>query len=156
MAAAAAVFEFLNSGVGVIGLLLVVLSACGLTYVLTRRSILVEVDELRSELAEISGLRNAVEELATLKLETRTPAKASVVQMPKPAPKPEQVKAAQPSAKPDEIAHETLVVIAAAVAAFLGKSVRLRSARLVQPVAESAWAQQGRVYVQASHNLARA
>jgi methylmalonyl-CoA carboxyltransferase large subunit len=53
----------------------------------------------------------------------------------------------------EELAHETLVVIAAAVSAFLGKQVRLRSARLIQPSEGNAWAQQGRVFVQASHNL---
>jgi hypothetical protein len=40
------------------------------------------------------------------------------------------------------------------VAAFLGKKARVRSARLIRPVVStSAWAQQGRVFVQASHNL---
>jgi hypothetical protein len=40
------------------------------------------------------------------------------------------------------------------VAAFLGKKARIRRARLVSPMTHSsAWAQQGRVYVQASHNL---
>ncbi|HWR35293.1 MAG TPA: hypothetical protein VN622_05425 [Clostridia bacterium] len=53
----------------------------------------------------------------------------------------------------NEVTEETLVVIAAAVAAFLGKRVRVRQAKLIQPAGTSAWAQQGRVYVQASHNL---
>ena len=45
------------------------------------------------------------------------------------------------------------MLIAAAVSAFLGKRARVRHARLVQPTDTSAWAQQGRVFVQASHNL---
>lgn len=45
------------------------------------------------------------------------------------------------------------MVLSAAVAAFLGKRARIRSARLVGPDRSSAWAQQGRVFVQASHNL---
>ncbi len=56
----------------------------------------------------------------------------------------------------DEVAPETLVVIAAAVTAFLGKKVRIRSARLLTPSpreAASAWAQQGRVLIHASHRL---
>jgi hypothetical protein len=55
----------------------------------------------------------------------------------------------------EEIAPETLAVIAAAVTAFLGKKVRIHQARLVNPEVVSPWAQQGRVYVQASHNLGR-
>jgi len=53
----------------------------------------------------------------------------------------------------DEIAPETILILSAAVAAFLGKRARIRSARLVRGATSSAWAQQGRVFVQASHNL---
>ena len=49
--------------------------------------------------------------------------------------------------------HPRRLVIAAAVAAFVGKSARVRSARYLQE-GQSPWAQQGRVFVQASHNLA--
>ena len=45
------------------------------------------------------------------------------------------------------------MVLTAAVAAFLGKRARIRGARLVRTAPSSAWAQQGRVFVQASHNL---
>ena len=47
------------------------------------------------------------------------------------------------------------VVIAAAVTAFLGKKVRIRSAKMLQSPYEivNPWSQQGRVFVQASHNL---
>jgi methylmalonyl-CoA carboxyltransferase large subunit len=55
--------------------------------------------------------------------------------------------------EPQEISEEVLVVIAAAVAAFMGKKARIRHTRLVQPSEANAWAQQGRVFVQASHNL---
>jgi hypothetical protein len=56
--------------------------------------------------------------------------------------------------KDDEVAPETLVVIAAAVTAFLGKKVRIRSAHLLRQktVAVSAWAQQGRAAVHGSHH----
>ena len=52
---------------------------------------------------------------------------------------------------------EVLLVIAAAVTAFLGKKVRIRSAKMLQSPYEiiNPWAQQGRVSVQASHRLSR-
>ncbi|MGA3162319.1 MAG: hypothetical protein ABSC77_14020 [Terracidiphilus sp.] len=54
-----------------------------------------------------------------------------------------------------EVMPEILVVIAAAVTAFLGKKVRIRSAKMLQSPYEvvNPWTQQGRVYVQTSHNL---
>ncbi|HVN19772.1 MAG TPA: hypothetical protein VMU05_13390 [Dongiaceae bacterium] len=56
-----------------------------------------------------------------------------------------------------EISPEILVVIAAAVTAFLGKQVRIRSAKMLQSPYEivNPWAQQGRVFVQASHYYLR-
>jgi methylmalonyl-CoA carboxyltransferase 12S subunit len=55
----------------------------------------------------------------------------------------------------EEITPELLVVMAAAVTAFLGKKVRIRSAKMLQSPYEivNPWSQQGRVFVQASHNL---
>lgn len=54
-----------------------------------------------------------------------------------------------------EVTPEILVVIAAAVTAFLGKKVRVRSAKMLHSPYDGAspWSQQGRVFVQASHNL---
>jgi methylmalonyl-CoA carboxyltransferase large subunit len=51
------------------------------------------------------------------------------------------------------VSEEILVVLSAAIAAFLGKRVRIRHARLVPQSGASAWAQQGRVFIQASHML---
>lgn len=50
---------------------------------------------------------------------------------------------------------QTLAVMAAAAAAFVGKAARIRSARLAPgPTGNvSPWSQQGRVIVQTSHNL---
>jgi len=48
------------------------------------------------------------------------------------------------------ISEEILAVISAAVAAFLGKKPRIRQIRLL---GGTAWAQQGRVTIQASHAL---
>lgn len=54
----------------------------------------------------------------------------------------------------EEITPEILMVLTAAVSAFLGKKARIRRARVAQHAGlSSAWAQQGRVFVQASHNL---
>lgn len=55
------------------------------------------------------------------------------------------------------ISPEILVILAAAVTTYLGKKVRIRSARRVIPSHEiSPWAQHGRVFVQAaSHELRR-
>jgi methylmalonyl-CoA carboxyltransferase large subunit len=55
--------------------------------------------------------------------------------------------AAAPSA--EGISEEIVLVIAAAVAAFLGKKAPIRQIRLL---GSAAWAQQGRVIIQASHN----
>jgi hypothetical protein len=59
--------------------------------------------------------------------------------------------------KGEEVSPETLVVIAAAVTAFLGKKVRIRLAKLLRQRVQStsAWAQQGRAAVHASHILRR-
>src|SRR5580704_16813486 len=50
---------------------------------------------------------------------------------------------------------DVLLIIAAAVSAFLGKKIRIRSARMLQSPYEivNPWSQQGRVSVQASHSL---
>ena len=64
--------------------------------------------------------------------------------------------AAQPAAdrKDEEVTPETLVMIAAAVTAYLGKKVRIRSAKLLLPPSQAAnpWVQRGRTLVQCSHH----
>jgi len=73
------------------------------------------------------------------------PAAIPVAAPPKPAERaPEPV---------EEVTPEMVMVLTAAVAAFMGKRARIRGARLVRSVTSNAWAQQGRVFVQASHNL---
>ena len=58
-------------------------------------------------------------------------------------------------AEEPEITPERMALIAAVVTAFLGRKVKIHQARLVNPEVVSPWAQQGRVFVQASHALAR-
>ncbi|QEH31844.1 hypothetical protein OJF2_03090 [Aquisphaera giovannonii] len=48
------------------------------------------------------------------------------------------------------LSEETVLVIASAIAAFLGKRAHIRQIRLIR---SDAWAQQGRVTIQASHAL---
>jgi hypothetical protein len=53
-----------------------------------------------------------------------------------------------------EVTPHTLSVIAAAVTEFLGKKVRIRSARMLQTHDEvDRWARHGRLVAQTSHNL---
>jgi methylmalonyl-CoA carboxyltransferase large subunit len=55
---------------------------------------------------------------------------------------------AAPASQATGVSEEILLVISAAVAAFLGKRPHIRQIRLV---GSAAWAQQGRVTIQASH-----
>jgi len=60
--------------------------------------------------------------------------------------------------KEAEITPEALVMLAAAVTSYLGKKVRIRSARLVPPAEAAgtpAWARHGRAAIQTSHILHR-
>ena len=53
-----------------------------------------------------------------------------------------------------QVKPEMLAVITAAATTFLGKAAHIRSAKLSPtPAMASAWTQQGRMIVQASHNL---
>jgi len=66
---------------------------------------------------------------------------------PKPGPAPA---IPPPAADAAGLSEELVVVISAAIAAFLGKKPRIRQIRLV---GTTAWSQQGRVLIQASHAL---
>lgn len=52
--------------------------------------------------------------------------------------------------KPEQPPEELIVVLSAAIAAYLGARPRIKTIRLVH---STAWAQQGRAYIQASHRL---
>jgi methylmalonyl-CoA carboxyltransferase large subunit len=107
-----------------------------------RQGLELQLDELRAKQADLAEQLRSVQRSITA-LETRKPAPAPVA--------PNQPIANEPVK--EGIPEEILLVISAAVAAFLGKSARVRSARYLHE-GLSPWAQQGRVYVQASHNLA--
>lgn len=57
--------------------------------------------------------------------------------------------AVQPEIQP-QITEEELIAISGAIAAYLGVRVRIKQIRLV---GSHSWAQQGRVWIQASHKL---
>jgi methylmalonyl-CoA carboxyltransferase large subunit len=80
-------------------------------------------------------------ELASLKPPAANEAMAEP-EVKEPAPPPEPPK--------PEITEEELIAISAALGAYLGIRIRIKQIRLL---GSHAWAQQGRVSIQASHNL---
>ena len=110
-------------------------------------------DAMESQLSELAGALKALE--AKLAEVSRVPQVQA-------AAAPAVEKEAAPAAAMQEAVHredeqatpETLVLIAAAVTAFLGKKVRIRSAKMLRSPypGVSAWSQQGRALVHASHN----
>lgn len=93
--------------------------------------------ELQAQIAELSKRMEALE---------KNGAAAAVAAPPKPAAVPQ---AAAPPA-PETITEEELLAISAAIAAFMGVRAHIRGIRLLS---SNAWAQQGRVSIQASHRL---
>src|SRR3974390_1101328 len=147
-----------------IALILVVLG-CLLTYVSSRRALQAAVADLQRETERrLDDLQSLVKTLETRVAELKTAA-VPVAQAAVPAPTAKSQSASLPperatapvakAEKQEEVAPEMLLVIAAAVTAYLGKKVRIRSAKMLQSPYEigNPWLQQGRVFVQASHNL---
>jgi methylmalonyl-CoA carboxyltransferase large subunit len=130
---------------GCIGLLLSVRGRMRLTAELQQRT----EQQLQQLASTVRTLETRVAEMGKV-----DPAAPRVGFAPAPAAVP--VAAAVPAVKKEEeISPELLVVMAAAVTVFLGKKVRIRSAKMLQSPYEivNPWSQQGRVFVQASHNL---
>jgi methylmalonyl-CoA carboxyltransferase large subunit len=109
---------------------------------MTKRSVKADVGEvlerLQAQLAEVAQRLERLEQRAA----APAPAVAAPVQ---PSAQPAAAALAQP-----EIGEEELLAVSAALAAFLGVRLRIRQIRLVST---AAWAQQGRVSIQASHHL---
>ncbi|HWB98659.1 MAG TPA: hypothetical protein VG672_18245 [Bryobacteraceae bacterium] len=98
------------------------------------------IEEIRAQLAALS------ERIANLERDRQgSPAEGTdqTAALEKPA------EAVQPPAA-EEITEEELLAISAAVAAFLGVRAHIRQVRLI---GSQAWAQEGRVSIQASHRL---
>ncbi len=99
------------------------------------------LEELRKELARLGERVAALEGAA-----------------PPPPPRPPEVekrdgetgapRAPVPAPPAEPLSEELILVISAAIAAFLGKKPHIRQIRLV---GSAAWAQQGRITIQASH-----
>ncbi len=93
--------------------------------------------------AQLTALSQRVEQLESAAPKPVIQEEPLAVQAaPEPEPQPEP-------AKP-EISEEEMIAISAALAAYLGVRVRIKQIRLLS---SHAWAQQGRVSIQASHNL---
>ena len=93
------------------------------------------LDEIRQQLASLSA---RVAQLEHAPIEPATPAT--------PAPQPE----AAPAAAPETITEQEILAIAATLAAYLGVQPHIRQIRLIS---SRAWAEEGRVTIQASHRL---
>jgi methylmalonyl-CoA carboxyltransferase large subunit len=101
------------------------------------------VDSLGAIRQELTRLGERVAALEAAVAVAPAPALAPEPE-PKPKPKPE------PEPGPEVLSEELLVVISAAIAAFLGKKPRIRQIRLL---GSPAWAEHGRITIQASHKL---
>jgi methylmalonyl-CoA carboxyltransferase large subunit len=97
---------------------------------------------------QLGELADAVKALQTRVAELSQPTASVAVEVKAPAAK----EAAH--GETGEVTPEVLVVIAAAVTAFLGKKVRIRSAKMLQSPNEvfNPWSQQGRALIHASHH----
>jgi len=102
--------------------------------------------DVLAQLADLSSRVAGLEELATAAVKDTLPPGGKASQL---AP------ASQPSAKAAPvvsagITEEEVLAISAAIAAWLGVQAHIRQIRLIRT---GAWAQQGRVTIQASHRL---
>jgi outer membrane murein-binding lipoprotein Lpp len=142
---------------GITLLILMALVVAGCLVALRRLQIKMEqrAAELQQRMAQ--KLQEVASTVRSLEMRIAELSKApSAVVQPSPVAAPAPVPPVVPAAKKEEpIAPELLVVMAAAITVFLGKTVRIRSAKMLQSPYEivNPWSQQGRVFVQASHNL---
>lgn len=125
-----------------------------IAYVTLRREMQSQIAELRKLISEAKGTPAATPPpFVPIAVASPTPAAApSKIELVKKEPAAVPV-AAAPKPVKEEITAEILAVIAAAVAQFVGAGARIRSTRVIPITESNAWAQQGRVIVQASHNL---
>jgi methylmalonyl-CoA carboxyltransferase large subunit len=92
------------------------------------------LEALRQELARLG------ERVAALEAAAGSAGRAS----------PSPARTAAPAPAAEGLSEEIILVISAAIAAYLGKKPHIRQIRLL---GSAAWAQQGRVTIQASHAL---
>lgn len=109
-----------------------------------------QIEEISLLLGSLRKQVAALEEKMVRLEAAQAPAAKSGI--PAPAPVPAPAPAAAPQPRKEEISEEIMLVLAAAVAAFLGERAHIRVARLVS---SPTWAQVGRVSIQASHRLVK-
>ena len=98
------------------------------------------LERIQAQIAVLSGRVEMIEAQGTKSAAAEEPFPAQ--EAPEPAP--------QPAPPRPEITEQELIAISAALAAYLGVRVRIKQIRLLS---SHAWAQQGRVSIQASHYL---
>ena len=103
-----------------------------------RAQVVDALEALRQELTRLG------ERIAALEAAGAKPRAAAA------APSPAAAPATPPATGTAGLSEELVLVIAAAIAAFLGKKPHIRQIRLLQ---SADWAQEGRVTIQASHAL---
>ena len=135
-------------------LIVAVVAASALAYTFSQREFRRSLSELGDKTnRQLNLLSDAVKNLEAefAQLKKSVPAESTTAAAPVSSPPTPAVAAREAL----EITPDILVVLAAAVTAFLGKKVRIRSAKMLQSPYEivNPWAQQGRAIVQASHNL---
>jgi len=102
-------------------------------------SLVAAIEELRREIAALSQRVAKMEQpVVEAPVAPAAPAAASTAA---PAPEPEA---------PSNVTKEELLAISAAIAAYIGVRVHIKQIRLIS---SRAWAQEGRVSIQASHRL---
>jgi methylmalonyl-CoA carboxyltransferase large subunit len=102
------------------------------------------LDALRAQVAELS------ERLAKLEAAGPAPAPPALAPVQRAPAEPAAAKPAPAAPVAPGISEEEILAVSAALAAYFGVRMRIRSIRLAgSPV----WAQQGRVSIQASHRL---
>jgi methylmalonyl-CoA carboxyltransferase large subunit len=111
------------------------------------------LQDILSQLAKLSERVTGLEELASISGSEAAPVSADrPAEVQPPAAPPAASAAASPSTLAAEagISEEEVLAISAALAAWLGVHAHIRHIRLIRT---GAWAQQGRVTIQASHRL---
>jgi methylmalonyl-CoA carboxyltransferase 12S subunit len=106
----------------------------------TMKDLAALLERVQEQLAALSERVETLEAAGLKPPAVEEPLPIQATSVPEPPPEP---------AKP-EITEEELIAISAALAAYLGVRVRIKQIRLLS---SHAWAQQGRVSIQASHYL---
>jgi hypothetical protein len=136
-------------------LLAVVLSGCAVTYLILQRLIRRSVSDGQAQIHEkLLALTGALHSLEVRMTALRESAVEDAPASETEALQPDLTTETRIEPNSEQIAPEILATITAATAAFLGQNAHVRSVKpLSAQQAVSPWSQQGRVFVQASHNL---